>query len=93
MFEMIEMIETIDQWWEKYQKDMEKCLTRSLGIALKSEKGLKIRTTNQSGKNETNRAKRTISSAGTGLKETLKGQFGNKVSLALDEQEKALDKG
>ena len=90
---MFEMIETIDQWWEKYQKDMEKCLTRSLGIALKSEKGLKIRTTNQSVKNETNRAKRTISSAGTGLKEALKGQFGNKVSLALVEQEKVLEKG
>ncbi|MBO0462500.1 MULTISPECIES: hypothetical protein [unclassified Enterococcus] len=87
------MFEMIDQWWENYQKDMEKYLTRSLGIALKSEKGGRRRSVNQSGKNETNRAKRTISSANKGLKEALKGQFGDKVSLALDEQEKALDKG
>ena len=87
------MFEMIDQWWENYQKDMEKYLTRSLGIALKSEKGGRRRRVNQSGKNETNRAKRTISSANKGLKEALKGQFGDKVSLALDEQEKALDKG
>lgn len=61
-------------------------------IALVQQKDSLVKKTKKSGETESESAKSSITSATSGLGETVKGQFGKKVTQVLDEQGKMLDK-
>lgn len=86
------MLEAIEQLLKEYKKNLQKMSARATALALLQRKDTMVQKTKKSGETESESAKNAISSATSGLQETVKGQFGNKVTQVLEEQGKMVDK-
>ncbi len=86
------MLETIEKLLKEYKKNLQKVSAQAAAMALIQKKDNFVNKTKKSGETESESAKGSITSAASGLGETVKGQFGKKVTQVLDEQGKMLDK-
>ncbi|ALS02702.1 hypothetical protein ATZ33_15355 [Enterococcus silesiacus] len=86
------MLEAIEKLLKEYKKNLQKMSAQATAMALVQKKGSLVKKTKKSGETESESAKNSITSATSGLGETVKGQFGKKVTQVLDEQGKMLDK-
>lgn len=86
------MLETIEKLLKEYKKNLQKVSAQAAAMALTQKKDNFVNKTKKSGETESESAKGSIISATSGLGETVKGQFGKKVTQVLDEQGKMLDK-
>lgn len=86
------MLEAIEKLLKDYKKNLQKISVKTTASALLQKKDAIVKKAKKSGETESDSAKNSISSAISGLEETVKGQFGKKVTQVLDEQGKMLDK-
>lgn len=85
------MLEAIEKLLKEYKKNLQKMSAQATAMALVQKKDSLVKKTKKSGEAESESAKSSINSATSGLRETVKGQFGKKVIQVLDEQGKMLD--
>lgn len=86
------MLEAIEKLLKEYKKNLQKMSAQATAMALVQKKDSLVKKTKKSGETESESAKSYITSATSVLGETVKGQFGKKVTQVLDEQGKMLDK-
>ena len=86
------MLEAIEKLLKEYKKNLQKMSAQATAMGLVQKKDSLVKKTKKSGETESESAKNSITSATSGLGETVKGQFGKKVTQVLDEQGKMLDK-
>ncbi|EOL50372.1 hypothetical protein [Enterococcus caccae] len=85
------MLEAVEKLWKEYKKNMQKVSARAIGRALVQKKESEKKKVKRLGEAEEKIAKASISTATSGLQESVKGQFGKKVTQVLDDQGKTLD--
>ncbi|MFK4567909.1 hypothetical protein [Enterococcus sp. UD-01] len=86
------MLEAIEKLLKEYKKNLQKMSAQATAMALVQKKDSLVKKTKKSGETESESAKSSIISATSGLGETVKGQFGKKVTQVFEEQGKMLDK-
>lgn len=86
------MLEAIEKLLKEYKKNLQKMSAQATAMALVQKKDSLVKKTKKSGETESESAKSSITSATNGLGETVKGQFGKKVTQVLEDQGKMLDK-
>lgn len=86
------MLEAIEKLLKEYKKNLQKMNAQATAMALVQKKDSLVKKTKKSGEMESESAKSSITSATNGLRETVKGQFGKKVTQVLEDQGKMLDK-
>lgn len=86
------MPDTLEALLKKYRKDAQRIKAIAISQTILNSKDKQKSKVSRSGDEQRNIAKSAISIATSDLKDTVKGQFGNKVSDILDKQNKMLDK-
>lgn len=76
---------------EEYRKDVQKAKSRGIGRASIQSKGVMESKTKRLGKQESKLAKTSLSKATIGLEDTVKGQFGKRVTEVFEQHEKKVD--
>lgn len=76
---------------KQYRKNVQKTKVKAVGRSGNESKETKKSKVKKLGKTELKSAKSSIKTATSGLGESVKGQFGDKVVEVLDNQTKLLD--
>lgn len=85
------MLDKLEKIWKEFKKNLQKTKARTAGITLLQKKEKIVETVKEAGEAEGQLAKESITSAATGLQEAVKGQFGDKVTQAFEDQSKSLE--
>ncbi|WP_206911618.1 hypothetical protein IGL98_000938 [Enterococcus sp. DIV0840] len=85
------MLEALEKLLKEYKKNAQKTKVRAIGRSGVQSKELKKEKIIRLGEQESKRAQKSISKATTGLQDTVKGQFGKKVTEVFDKQKQTLD--
>lgn len=85
------MLEALEKIMKEYRKNVQKTKVRAIGRSGSQSKELKKEKTIRLGEQESKTAQKAISKATSGLQETVKGQFGKKVTQVFDKQKQTLD--
>lgn len=86
------MLDAIGKLLKEYKKNLQKMSAQTTALALVQRKESLVKKAKKSGETESESAKTSITSAASGLGETVKGQFGKKIGQVLDEQGNMLNK-
>lgn len=84
-------MDIVEKLWKEYKKKTQKVKAMSISLSLLQKQEKKVRTSKKEGKEATEQAKSSTSEASKSLQQTVKGQFGKKVTEVLDNQKKSLD--
>lgn len=85
------VIEAVEKLWKEYQKNTQKIKVRAFSRLLVMNKNNKRKIIMSLGKEQSKLAKSSISTATKGLQDSVKGQFGKKVTEVFDKQKQTLD--
>lgn len=85
------MLDILEKLMKEYNKNVQKTKIRAICRSGVQSKEVKKAKTKRLGEQESKQAKKSISTASKGLQESVKGQFGKKVTKVLDTQKKTLD--
>ncbi len=85
------MVEVLERLLKEYRKNAQKIKVRAIGRSGANSKEIKKRIITRLGTIESRNAQKSISKATKGLEETVKGQFGTKVTEVFEKQKQTLD--
>ena len=85
------MTDILEKLMKQYKKNLQKTKVRAIGRSGLKSKESKKKKTIRLGEQESKSAQKAISTATNGLQETVKGQFGKKVTQVFDKQKQTLD--
>lgn len=85
------MLEALEKLLKEYKKNAQKTKVRAIGRSGFQSKEVKKEKIIRLGEQESKSGQKAISKAITGLQETVKGQFGKKVTEVFEKQKQTLD--
>ena len=84
-------MDVIEKLWKEYKKSTQKIKTTAISHTLMNKQSKLVNSTEKESQEQIKQAKSTTGEATKGLQQSVKGQFGKKVTEVLTKQEKTLN--